>query len=113
MYGSRMDKLGKSWYFFLCLFLTYPSTAGDTFFKFSYVLFFKQLVLYHQLARRLHLRQRLTEEQFSQALEEKDAEQHMRKRFEGLTIDENSEDGYPITVRARDLDKDELFEVKT
>jgi hypothetical protein len=37
----------------------------------------------------------------------------MRKRFEGFTIDKNSEDGYPITVRARDLDKDELFEVKT
>ncbi|KAJ7352377.1 FAD binding domain-containing protein [Mycena albidolilacea] len=78
MYGSRMDKL------------------GDTFFKFS-----------------LHLRQRLTEQEFTQALEEKDVEQHMRKRFEGFTIDKNSEDGYPITVRARDLDKDELFEVKT
>ncbi|KAJ6577444.1 FAD binding domain-containing protein [Mycena capillaripes] len=37
----------------------------------------------------------------------------MRKRFEGFTIDENSEDGYPVTVRARDLDKDEVFEVKT
>ncbi|KAJ7352385.1 FAD-binding monooxygenase, partial [Mycena albidolilacea] len=61
----------------------------------------------------LHLRQRLTEQQFAQALEEKDVEQHMRKCFEGLTIDENSEDGYPITVRTRDLDKDELFEVKT
>ncbi|KAJ7841365.1 hypothetical protein B0H14DRAFT_2783081 [Mycena olivaceomarginata] len=71
-------------------------STGDTFFKFS-----------------LHLRQRLTEQQFTQALEEKDVEQHMRKRFEGFTIDKNSEDGYPITVRARDLDKDELFEVKT
>ncbi|KAF8207087.1 FAD binding domain-containing protein [Mycena galopus ATCC 62051] len=69
---------------------------GDTFFKFS-----------------LHLRQRLTEEQFVQALQEKDVEPHMRKRFEGFTIDKNSEDGYPIIVRARDLDKDEIFEIKT
>jgi hypothetical protein len=65
------------------------------------------------IVNRLHLRQRLTEQQFTQALEEKDVEQHMRKRFEGFTVDNNSEDGYPITVRARDLDKDELFEVKT
>ncbi|KAJ7911478.1 hypothetical protein B0H13DRAFT_2481478 [Mycena leptocephala] len=70
--------------------------SRDTFFKFS-----------------LHLRQRLTEEKFVQALEEKNVEQHTRKRFEGFTIDENSEDGYPVTVRARDLDKDEIFEVKT
>ncbi|KAJ7672151.1 FAD binding domain-containing protein [Mycena polygramma] len=69
---------------------------GDTFFKFS-----------------LHLRQRLTEEQFVQALEERDVEQHIRTRFEGFTIDENAEDGYPVTVRAKDLDKDEVFEVKT
>ncbi|KAJ6466542.1 FAD binding domain-containing protein [Mycena vitilis] len=61
----------------------------------------------------LHLRQRLTEEQFTQALEERDVEQHIRTRFEGFTIDENAEDGYPVTVRARDLDKDEVFEIKT
>ncbi|KAJ7760742.1 FAD binding domain-containing protein [Mycena maculata] len=78
MFGSRMDKL------------------GDTFYKFS-----------------LHLRQRLTEEQFAEALEENDVEQHMRRRIEGFTIDENAQDGYPITVRGRDLEKDEVFEVKT
>ncbi|KAJ7163950.1 FAD binding domain-containing protein [Mycena crocata] len=77
MFGSRMDKL------------------GDTFYKFS-----------------LHLRQRLTEEQFAEALEENDIEQHMRRRVEGFTIDESTEDGYPVTVRGRDLDKDEAFEIK-
>ncbi|KAJ6471292.1 hypothetical protein C8R47DRAFT_1222261 [Mycena vitilis] len=56
---------------------------------------------------------RLTEEQFTQALEERDVEQHIRTRFEGFTIDENAEDGYPVTVRARDLDKDEVLEIKT
>ncbi|KAJ7671549.1 FAD binding domain-containing protein [Mycena polygramma] len=71
-------------------------SLGDTFFKFS-----------------LHLRQRLTEVQFAQALEERDVEQHIRTRFEGFTIDENAENGYPVAVRARDLDKDEVFEVKT
>ncbi|KAJ7638119.1 FAD binding domain-containing protein [Mycena rosella] len=69
---------------------------GDTFYKFS-----------------LHLRQRLTEEQFAEALEENGVQQHMRRRVEGFSIDENSEDGYPVTVRGRDLDKDEIFEVKT
>ncbi|KAJ6491711.1 hypothetical protein C8R47DRAFT_1070719 [Mycena vitilis] len=58
-------------------------------------------------------RTRLTEEQFTQALEERDVEQHIRTRFEGFTIDENAEDGYPVTVRARDLDKDEVLEIKT
>jgi hypothetical protein len=37
----------------------------------------------------------------------------MRQRVEGFSIDENAADGYPITVRARDLNKDEVFEVKT
>ncbi|KAJ6570113.1 FAD binding domain-containing protein [Mycena vulgaris] len=69
---------------------------GDTFYKFS-----------------LHLRQRLTEEQFAEALEENDVQQHMRRRVEGFTIDENCQDGYPVTVRARDLENDEVFEVKT
>ncbi|KAJ6625383.1 FAD binding domain-containing protein [Mycena sp. CBHHK59/15] len=58
----------------------------------------------------LHLRQRLTEEQFAEAMEENNVEQHMRRRVEGFTIDENAEDGYPVTVRARDLDKDEVLE---
>ncbi|KAJ7116477.1 FAD binding domain-containing protein [Mycena epipterygia] len=78
MFGSRMDKL------------------GDTFYKFS-----------------LHVRQRLTEEKFSEALEENAVQQYMRRRVEGFTIDEDCEDGYPVTVRARDLDTDEVFEVKT
>ncbi|KAJ7746355.1 FAD binding domain-containing protein [Mycena metata] len=69
---------------------------GDTFYKFS-----------------LHVRQRLTEEQFLEALEEYNVSPYMRKRIEGFTIDENSEDGYPVTVRARDLENDEVFEVKT
>ncbi|KAJ7086172.1 FAD binding domain-containing protein [Mycena belliarum] len=69
---------------------------GDTFYKFS-----------------LHLRQRLTEEQFAEALEENGVQQHMRRRVEGFTIDESSKDGHPVTVRGRDLDKDEVFEVKT
>ncbi|KAJ7056682.1 FAD binding domain-containing protein [Mycena amicta] len=69
---------------------------GDTFFKFS-----------------LHLRQRLTEEQFAEALAENGIEQHMRQRIEGFTVDESAEDGYPVTVQARDLERDEVFEVKT
>ncbi|KAJ7039646.1 FAD binding domain-containing protein [Mycena alexandri] len=69
---------------------------GDTFYKFS-----------------LHVRQRLTEEQFLEALEEHNVSPYMRKRIEGFTIDENSEDGYPVTVRARDLENGEVFEVKT
>ncbi|CAK5272934.1 unnamed protein product [Mycena citricolor] len=68
---------------------------GDTFFKFS-----------------LHLRQRLTEEHFSDALEELGVQQHMRQRIEGYTIDENSADGYPVSVRVRDLSSDALVEVK-
>ncbi|KAJ6451885.1 FAD binding domain-containing protein [Mycena vulgaris] len=66
--------------------------AGDTFYKFS-----------------LHLRQRLTEEQFAEALEENDVQQHMRRRVEGFTIDENARTGIP-SVRARDLENDEVFE---
>ncbi|KAJ7650743.1 FAD binding domain-containing protein [Roridomyces roridus] len=69
---------------------------GDTFYKFS-----------------LHLRQRLTEEQFTEALEEHGFGQNRRTSIDGFTIDEDSLDGYPVTVRARDLEKDEVFEIKT
>ncbi|KAF7317091.1 Pentachlorophenol 4-monooxygenase [Mycena chlorophos] len=69
---------------------------GDTFFKFS-----------------LHLRQRLTEERFVEALAENGVEQHMRQRIESFAIDETAADGYPITVHARDLVQDEVVEVKT
>jgi hypothetical protein len=36
----------------------------------------------------------------------------MRTRVEGFTIDESAEDGYPVIVQARDLEKDELFQIK-
>ncbi|KAJ7220146.1 FAD binding domain-containing protein, partial [Mycena pura] len=69
---------------------------GDTYFKFA-----------------LHLRQRLTEQQFTEALEEMGIQHHMRQRIEGFTIDESAEDGYPVTVRARDLTQDKVVEIKT
>ncbi|KAJ7183205.1 FAD binding domain-containing protein [Mycena filopes] len=71
-------------------------TLGDTFYKFS-----------------LHVRQRLTEQQFTEVLEEHNVHPDLRKRVEAFTIDESSEDGYPVTVRVRDLEKDETFQVKT
>ncbi|KAK7435531.1 hypothetical protein VKT23_019653 [Stygiomarasmius scandens] len=78
MYGSRMDKL------------------GDTFYKFA-----------------LHLRQRLTEEQLIQALEEFDIKPYFQHRIEGYDIDEAADGQYPITARVRDLAKDEVVEIKT
>nr|GAT50221.1 pentachlorophenol 4-monooxygenase [Mycena chlorophos] len=76
--------------------LHFRNGQRDTFFKFS-----------------LHLRQRLTEEQFAEALAENGVEQHMPQRIESFAIDETAADGYPITVHARDLVKDEVAEVKT
>lgn len=37
----------------------------------------------------------------------------MRTHFEAFTIDENTEDGYPVTVSARNLDKNEVLQIKT
>lgn len=70
---------------------------GDTFYKFA-----------------LHLRQRLTEEQFAEALEEYGGDKvsiKSRHQLEGYTIQEDAE--YPVTVTIRDLEKDALIEIKT
>ncbi|KAF8919273.1 FAD binding domain-containing protein [Mucidula mucida] len=77
VYGSRMDKL------------------GDTFFQFA-----------------LHLRQRLTEQEFTEALKEYNFEHHVKTKLEGYTVDASNEE-YPITVQVRDLVKDEVYDVQT
>ncbi|KAK7032807.1 pentachlorophenol 4-monooxygenase, partial [Favolaschia claudopus] len=66
---------------------------GDTFSKFS-----------------LHLRQRRIEEQIAEAIEKQGVDLHMCKRFEGFS---SEEDEYPLTVRVRNLEGDDVFEVKT
>ncbi|KAJ7593451.1 FAD binding domain-containing protein [Mycena floridula] len=68
---------------------------GDTFYKFA-----------------LHLRQRLTEEQLSDALEEYGISHRICHRFERYSVDE-SDPEYPITVIVRDLEKDVLVTIKT
>ncbi|KAJ7751763.1 FAD binding domain-containing protein [Mycena maculata] len=68
----------------------------DTFFKFA-----------------LQVRQRWTEEEFSAALAKEGVQPHLKTRIEGFTINEGAEDGYPVTVQARDLAKDEVFQIKT
>ncbi|KAJ4490287.1 FAD binding domain-containing protein [Lentinula aciculospora] len=76
MYGSRMDKL------------------GDTFFKFA-----------------LHLRQRLTEEIFTEVmLKEYDLKPTMLHQFQGYTIDQNDE--FPVTVQIKDVKTQNVVEIK-
>ncbi|KAJ7136396.1 hypothetical protein C8R43DRAFT_955871 [Mycena crocata] len=58
-------------------------------------------------ATSLQVRQRWTEEHFTGALSKVGVQPHTRARVEGFSINEASEDGYPITVQSRDLDKDE------
>ncbi|THU93620.1 FAD/NAD(P)-binding domain-containing protein [Dendrothele bispora CBS 962.96] len=77
MYGSRMDKL------------------GDTFYKFA-----------------LHLRQRLTEEQLIQALEDFGIKPYFQHRFEGYDINEGADNLYSVTAHVKDLVKDEIIEIK-
>ncbi|KAF9049222.1 hypothetical protein BDZ89DRAFT_941156 [Hymenopellis radicata] len=77
MYGSRMDRL------------------GDTFYQFA-----------------LHLRQRLTEQEFTEALKEYNFEHHVKTKLEGYTVNASNEE-YPITVQVRDLVKDEVYDVQT
>ncbi|KAG7095492.1 hypothetical protein E1B28_006231 [Marasmius oreades] len=69
---------------------------GDTFFKFA-----------------LHLRQRLTEEQFSSALEEYGFQHHNRHVIESYSIHDGIADDHPVTVRARDLSSDCIVQIKT
>ncbi|KAJ7141764.1 FAD binding domain-containing protein [Mycena crocata] len=77
------------------LFATRMDKLADTVFKFA-----------------LQVRQRWTEEHFTGALSKEGVQPHMRARVEGFTINE-AEEGYPVTVQARDLDKDEMFSIKT
>ncbi|ESK88511.1 pentachlorophenol 4-monooxygenase [Moniliophthora roreri MCA 2997] len=78
MYGSRMDKL------------------GDTFFKFA-----------------LHLRQKLTEDEFTAAFQEYGFNLHMRHAIESYALDEVAIDEYPIRVQIKDLTHDHVVQVKT
>ncbi|KAF7312058.1 Pentachlorophenol 4-monooxygenase [Mycena indigotica] len=77
MFGSRMDKL------------------GDTFFKFA-----------------LHLRQRLIEEHFTEALEENGVKLHMLQRLQGFDIDETESSQYPVIVQVQNLDNGQVFQVR-
>ena len=69
---------------------------GDTFFKFA-----------------LHLRQRITEHHFVEALKQKYGFRlHDRLRIDSYTIHEGKED-HPITVRLQNLSNDRMLEIKT
>ncbi|KAJ7355331.1 FAD binding domain-containing protein [Mycena albidolilacea] len=61
----------------------------------------------------LQIRQRRTEEHFTAALKDQGTHQHIRTRLESFTLEESAENGYPVTVQARNLDNNELFEIKT
>ncbi len=61
---------------------------------------------------RLHLRQRLTEQEFTEALKEYNFEHHVKTKLEGYTVDASNEE-YPITVQVRDLVKDAVYDVQT
>jgi hypothetical protein len=89
-----------------------PVYLGDTFFKFACVgrLFFARHYL-HCIS--LQIRQRRTEEHFTAALKDQGTHQHIRTRLESFTLEESAENGYPVTVQARNLDNNELFEIKT
>ncbi|KAJ6449447.1 FAD binding domain-containing protein [Mycena sanguinolenta] len=78
------------------LFANRMDKLGDTFYKFA-----------------IQLRQRRTEEHITTALKSLGVDQHVRTRLESFSIDENAEDGYPVTVQARNLDNDNLFQIKT
>ncbi|GAV99798.1 -dichlorophenol 6- [Lentinula edodes] len=68
---------------------------GDTFFKFA-----------------LHLRQRLTEEIFADAASKEIGSTHMMlHRMQGFTIDQN-EDSHPVTVQIKDLNTEEVVDIK-
>lgn len=61
----------------------------------------------------LQIRQRRTEEHFTAALKDQGTHQHIRTRLESFTLEESAENGYPVTVQARNLDNNEPFEIKT